>query len=187
MLWAAFVKGMIDLQSKINLLASDFQAYILLLSQEGSNSASGSVCACHVAAPASIPIVHGRGLWRFTSRPSTLETVYLSWLTWPRKGRSCLTDIEWDVKEPLRTTSCLAVTTLSVPIHLKYILHIHAGHHGAVTMACAPGLKGLGYGSQLPRRGAVSLGKTLHLYVHSLNPGVNGDPVGQWLLNCVFE
>ena len=27
-----------------------------------------------------------------------------------------LTDLEWDVKEPLRTTSSLAVTTLSVPI-----------------------------------------------------------------------
>ena len=40
-------------------------------------------------------------------RPSTLETVYLSWLAWPRKWRSCLTDLKWDVKEPLRTTSFL--------------------------------------------------------------------------------
>ena len=92
---------------------------------------------------------------------------------------SRLTDIEWDVKEPLKTTSSLAVTTLSVPIHLKYILHIHAGRQGAVTMACDFGLKGLGYGSQLPRFDAVSLGKTLHLYVHSLDPGVNGYLVGQ--------
>ena len=40
-------------------------------------------------------------------------------------------------------------------------------------MACDFGLKGLGYGSRLPWFGAVSLSKTLHLYVHSLDPGVN--------------
>ena len=91
----------------------------------------------------------------------------------------CLTDIEWDVKEPLRTTSSLTVTTLSVPIHRNYILHIHAGRQGTVTMAWNFGLKGLGYRSQLPRFGAVSLGKTLHLYVHSLDSGVNGYLVGQ--------
>ena len=53
------------------------------------------------------------------------------------------------------------------------------------TMACDFGLKGLGYGSRLPRCGAVSLGKTLHLYVHSLDPGVNGYLVGQYCL-CVW-
>ena len=95
-------------------------------------------------------------------------------------------DWRWDVKEPLRMTKCLAVTTLGVPIHLKYIiLHIHAGHHGAVTVACNCGLKDLGCRSQLPQCGAVSLGKTLHLYVHSLNPGVNRHLVGQWLLVCL--
>ena len=86
---------------------------------KGSNSSSGSMLACHAAAPGSIPVVHGRGLWRFISCPSTLETVYLSWFAWPHKWRTCLTDTEWDVKEPLRMTSSLAVTTLSVPIHLK--------------------------------------------------------------------
>ena len=35
----------------------------------------------------------------------------------------------------------MAVTTLSVPIHLKYILHIHAERHGAVTMAYDFGLE----------------------------------------------
>ena len=100
---------------------------------------------CHAVAPASIIVVHGGGLWRFSSRPSTLETVYFSWLAGPHKWWSRLTDLEWDIKEPLRTTSSLAVTTLSVPIHLKYILHIHAGCHGAVTMACDFGLKGLGW------------------------------------------
>ena len=141
--------------------------------------------ACHAAALGSIPVVHERGLWRFTSCPSTLETVHLLWLAWSHKWRSLLTDIEWDIKEPLRMTSSLAVTTLSVPAHLNYIFHICAGRHGAVTMACDIGLKGLGYGSQLLWFGAVPLGKTLHLYVHSLNPGVNGYPVGQWLRVCM--
>ena len=54
-----------------------------------------------------------------------------------------------------------------------------AGCNGAVIMACDFGLRGLGYGSRLSRRGAESLGKTLHLYVHSLDPGVNGYLVGQ--------
>ena len=42
-----------------------------------------------------------------------------------------------------------------------------------MTLACDFRLKGLGYGSRLLRCGAVSSGKTLHLYVHSLDPGVN--------------
>ena len=125
------------------------------------------------------------GLWRFVSRPSTLETVHHSRLTWPCKWWSCLTDIEWDVKEPLRMRNSLTVTTLSVPIHLKHILHIRAGHHGTVTMACEFELKGLGSGFRLPQFGGVSLGKTLHLYVHCLEPGVNGYLVGQWLLVCL--
>ena len=41
---------------------------------------SGSMCACHTAPPGSIPSARGIGLWRFISHPSTLETVYLSWL-----------------------------------------------------------------------------------------------------------
>ena len=45
---------------------------------EGSNSASGCVRACHAAVPGSIPVMRGRGFCRCTSRPSTLETVYLS-------------------------------------------------------------------------------------------------------------
>ena len=108
----------------------------------------------------------------------------LSRIAWPRKWRSRLTDVGWDVKEPLRT-SFPAVTTLSVHIHLKYTLHIHAGRHGAVTMACDFELKDLGYGSRLPLCGAVSLGKTLHLYAHSLDPGVNGYLFGQWLFVCL--
>ena len=39
--------------------------------------------------------------------------------------------------------------------------------------------------SWLPWCGTVSLGKALHLYVHSLDPGVNGYLVGHWLF--VFE
>ena len=52
---------------------------------EGCNSTSGSVCACHAVALSSIPGARGIGLWRFISRLSTLETVYLLWLAWPRK------------------------------------------------------------------------------------------------------
>ena len=79
------------------------------------------VRACHVAAPGSIPVVHGGGLWRFISRPTTVETVYLSWLARSRKWRCRLTDIEWNVKEPLRATSSLAVTTVSDPTSKIYI------------------------------------------------------------------
>ena len=55
----------------------------------------------------------GQTLWLF-SRPSALENVYLHWLGWPHKWWRRLTDLEWDVKEPLRTSS-LAVITLNVP------------------------------------------------------------------------
>ena len=131
------------------------------------------------------PVVHRRGLWRLPLHPLTLETVYLSWVAWPCKWWSRPTDLEWDIKEPLSMTHSLAVTTLSFPIHLNYILHIHAGCQGVVTMACDFGLKGLEYGSWLPRFGAVSLARTLHLYVHSRDPGMNGYLVGQWLLACL--
>ena len=70
----------------------------------------------------------------------------------------------------------------SVSLYLKYILHIHAGCCGTVTMACNFGARGPGYRSWLPRCGAVFLGKTFHLHMHSLNPGVNGCLAGQWLL-----
>ena len=68
-------------------------------------------------------------------------------------------------------TSSLVVTTLSVSTSEIYTPYIHAGHHGMVTMACDLGLRGLGYRAWLPQFGAMSLGKTLHLYVHSLNLG----------------
>ena len=60
-----------------------------------------------------------------------------------------------------------------------YSIIIYAGRHGSVTMACDLGLRCLGYGCRLPRFGTVSLGKILHLYVHSLDPGVNGYLIGQ--------
>ena len=50
---------------------------------------------------------------------------HLSWLTWSHKWWSQLTDFEWDLKDPLRTTSFLAVTTPSVPI-CNYVFHMHA-------------------------------------------------------------
>ena len=62
----------------------------------------------------------GRGLWRFTSCHSTLETVCVSWLAWPCKWQCRLTDVEWDVIEPLKMINSLALTTFSVPI-LEYI------------------------------------------------------------------
>ena len=55
------------------------------------------------------------------------------------------------------------------------------------TMVSDFGLKCLGYGSRLLWFGTVSLGKTLHLYVHSLDPGVNGYLAGQWLLVCWYS
>ena len=60
----------------------------------------------------------------------------------------------------------------------KYFTYIHAGGGGAVDVAGDFGSRGLGYASRLPRRGTVSLGKALHLYVHSLSPGVNEYLVG---------
>ena len=95
-----------------------------------------------------------------------------------------LTDIEWDVKNHWGRQAPWQWPP-SVSLHLKYILHIHAGHHGIVTVDCNFGLRGLEYGPRLSRYGIVSLGKTLHLYVHSLNPGVNGYLAGQWLLVCL--
>ena len=75
---------------------------------------------------------------------------------------------------------------LSVSLHPSiYVLHMHAGHHGAVTMACDFRRRGLQYRSCLPWCGTVSLGKTLHLYVNSVDPGVNGYLIGQWLLMCL--
>ena len=137
--------------------------------------------SCHPVTSGSVSVARRRDLWGFLSHPSTLETVYLSWLAWPAwpcKWWCHHTDIEWGVKEPLRTsTNSPAATIFSVPI-LKYRLHIHAGHHGVVTVACDLGLRGLGYRSRLPWCGAVSLGMTLHLYVHCRDPGLNGYLVG---------
>ena len=87
--------------------------------QEGCNHPSGSVCPCHSAALGSIPRARWIGLWRFISRPSTLETVYLSWLAWPHKMAEPSRWLRVGRKEPLRTTSSLAVTTLSV-LHIYW-------------------------------------------------------------------
>ena len=76
---------------------------ICLPSQQGFNSHSDKIC----------------GDWFLTIQHWTFgDSVYLSWLAWPHKWQSHLTDLEWDIKEPLRMTSSLAVTTLSVPIGL---------------------------------------------------------------------
>ena len=50
------------------------------INKKGSNSASGSVRACHEAAPGSVPVVRGEASGNLvqTCRLSTLETVYLS-------------------------------------------------------------------------------------------------------------
>ena len=53
--------------------------------------------------------------------------MYLSWLPRPRKWRCRLTDFEYDVKEPLRTTCSLAVTTLSIPISECDVFHVGGG------------------------------------------------------------
>ena len=141
---------------------------------------SGSVCTCHVAGPL-------RSEYRFVKiyfLPINVGDCVSLTVPMITQWRCRLTDFEWDVKEPLRTTRSLAVTTLSVPIS-KYIPQINAGRRGAVTMARHFGPRSLGYGSWLPRCGAVSLGKTLHLYVHSLNSGDNDHRVGEWFLVCL--
>ena len=56
---------------------------------------------------------------------------------------------------------------------------MHAGHRDTVATAHDFGSRGLRCRSWLPRFGAVSLGKALHLHVHSLDPGVNGYLAGQ--------
>ena len=72
--------------------------------------------ACHENDPGTIP---GRG--RFSG---DLFLALAHWRLCISRGshdhvkwRCRLTGLEWDVKEPLRTTSSLAVTTLSVPIN----------------------------------------------------------------------
>ena len=90
------------------------------------------------------------------------------------------TDLESDVKEPLRTTSSMAVTTLSVPIS-KHYTYIHTGRRGAAAKAHHFGSRNLGCNSPLPRGVALLLEKKLH----SLDPGVNGCLVRHWLLVCM--
>ena len=103
-----------------------------------------------------------RCLWRFISRLLTVKTVYLSWLAWPRNTWCRLTDFEWDVKEPLRTTRRLAVITHIASVS-DCMFHIHAGRRGAVTATRDFRSRGVECGSRLSRCGAVSLGKALHL------------------------
>ena len=59
-----------------------------------------------------------RTFWRFISHPSTVETVYVSWLARPHKWQWRLNDIAWTAKGPLRMTSCQTVTTPPVPVSL---------------------------------------------------------------------
>ena len=72
-----------------------------------------------------------------------------------------------------------------LPLCLNYIVHIHAGCRGVVTMTCNSGLRGLGYGSRLLGCSAASLGMTFHLHVHSLDPGRERVP-GRTLTACVW-
>ena len=108
-------------------------------------------------------------------------TVYLLWLTWPHKWQCHLTYTEWNIQESLRTTSSLIVTT-SVSLYLNT-------YHTCRALWC--GVYGLHWdvlGAGPSCCGvvrAVSLGKALQPYIHSLDPGVNGYLVGQWLLVCL--
>ena len=79
------------------------------------------------------------------------------------------------------TYSVISVSS-TLPLTLKVVKIIWP-----MTVACDFGLRGLGYRSRLPRCGCVSLGKTLHLHVHSLDPGVNGYLIGQRLLVCLHS
>ena len=72
-----------------------------MVAEKGATAQWWHAHTCH-AGSLGFEASWGRGMWRFSSHPSTLETAYLSWLTWPCKWRCCLPDIEWDVKSPLR-------------------------------------------------------------------------------------
>ena len=91
---------------------------------------------------------------------------------------------EWDVKEPLRTTSSLAVTTVSVLIS-ECILNNYRLHAGRCSYGLRLWIERPRVWVSAPRCGAASLGKALHLYVHSFDPGMNGYLVGQWLVVCL--
>ena len=104
---------------------------------------------------------------------------YLSSLTRPCKWRFHLTNFEQESKR-LRTIegNKLAGSDHSVSLISARILHIHAGNQGKVVIACDFGSRDPGYGSRMLRCDTVPLGKALHLYVHSFDPGVNQYLVG---------
>ena len=70
----------------------------------------------HASGLGSRPVACGIGLWKFISRPSILETVSLLIRIHGHINGGVLTGFEWDIKESLRMTSSLAVTTFSVLI-----------------------------------------------------------------------
>ena len=71
-----------------------------------SNSTVVACVPVMPTAPGSKPVVGGACGNLFLA-PSTLETMYLLCLAWPCKWWCCLTDFEWDIKEPLRRRSSL--------------------------------------------------------------------------------
>ena len=114
-----------------------------------------------------------------------LQTVFLLWFAWPHNWPCRLIDFEWDMKEALRTAFFLAVTTLIVPIYINCTIHsLHAGCCGVVAMAHKFGMRGPRCRSWLLWYGAVSFWAR-YLHAHSLDPGMNGYLVGQWLFVCL--
>ena len=155
---------------------------------EGSNSAA-ITCVPVTAQPrVRSPVRAGEVCtWRFNSLPSTLDTVYLSWLARPHKSRfiCCLTGTEWERKEVLRTTSSLAVTTLAVPTSKLYTPCTCTASWQGDYVGCNFGLRFVGYGSRLPRCGAVLGQDTSPACALS---SLRSEWVPAWtMIACVFE
>ena len=106
----------------IKPMKQDLILYVNLLLMKGIPFGQEEVIVQYVVACAPVVLaVHACGplqkrLVEIISWPSRSETaVHLSWLARPHMWHYRLIDIKWDVKEPLKTGSSLAVTTLRVP------------------------------------------------------------------------
>ena len=110
---------------------------------EGSNSTSGSVRSCHGVTPGSIPVCclyAWRGLQRF---------FFLAIQHWRlciscglhhqvNGGDVCMTDLEWDVKEPLRMTIKLPGSDHCQCPHIQHTIYTKPAHYTTDNTSAAP-------------------------------------------------
>ena len=124
-------------------------------------------------------------LRRFASRLQHCRLYISPPLALPRKWRFLIIDFEWDIKDPLRTTSSLAVTSLSVPVS-AYILHNYTSMQGAVARCLCPAtldweVLGMGVGC----RDVVLCAWSLHLQCTCTLSAQEWNLVGQRWLVCL--